>query len=203
MTDTTNPRARLDAALEERLRIAVMNAASLAMAATASCEEVLSLLVDAQLAAVKPKPEPEPAPREDLQDETPVGHGWVTVKGWSGEDVLKPRCRGRFTRWLDQAGEWGAPGAWRESQLSEVRPATVGDLRRVGVPTSEWPDITAPELPPEPPLDESVVLVKGDAYQRHNYGDWFGVLDEHSPRTWAELCRLGTPTVIYTPKETP
>ena len=88
MTDTTNPRARLDEALGE-MRRANNSANSIehtTMAAAVACAEALALLVDAHLPA--PAPEPEPDPREDLPDDTPVGHGWVIAR--DSEDLYKP-----------------------------------------------------------------------------------------------------------------
>lgn len=150
MTDKTTPRARLDDALEE-MRSTLGSSSQpvrLTAEATVACAEALSLLVDAHLAAVKPKPKPQPEPepdaRESLPDDTPVGHGWVV----GGRDLFKPDGNGRLTWWLEDEANWGV-SRWEKRILPAIRPATVGDLRRVGVPLTEWPDITAPEPEPE------------------------------------------------------
>ena len=217
MTDKTNPRAELDAALAGVRRGYDLGEPTerIAMEATVVCMEALSLLVDAQLAAVKPKrkpepepdPEPDPDPRESLPDDTPVGHGWVTARRDRVRDLFKPEGRGgRFTWWLDRHHGWGQEAQWRESDLPDTRPATVGDLRRVGLPVTEWPDVTAPEtepksepepMPVEPP-EWSVVLVGADAWQR--VGDRWHVAGVEMGVEWADLCRTHAPTVIYTPE---
>ena len=147
MTDETNPRAEFDKALEamRRAKEGYGDLADTTMAALVACAEALSLLVDAHLATPAPEsdPEPEPDPRESLPDDTPVGHGWVM--GWGGEALFKPDGNGRLTSWLEGLRQWEARGIWRESGRPGVRPATVGDLRRVGLPVTEWPDITSPE----------------------------------------------------------
>ena len=162
MTDKTNPRVELDAALEAMRDTGssrAENADRITLAAVVACAEALSLLVDAHLAAVKPKRKPEPDPRESLPDDTPVGHGWVMARG---EGVLlKLEGNGLFTWWHRGARKWGSPGIWCESDMPHARPATVGDLRRVGLPVTEWPDITAPE--PEPPRAEKAIAERDNA----------------------------------------
>lgn len=199
MTDTTNPRARLDAALEDmrHTKSRAGHPERITMQAMAACAEALSLLVDAQLAQTAPEPEPEPEPdsREDMPDDTPVGHGWVM--GWGGARLFKPHDCGGFTWWLGH--EWGVHAHWRKSGLPDPRPATVGDLRRMGVPVTEWPDIAEPEAEPVEPPEGSVVLVGGIAYQRIiNY--WYEA-GEETACTWDDLCVRNEPTVIYTREE--
>lgn len=144
MNDTTNPRARLDEALEEMRSTLGSSSQPVRLTAEAvvACAEALSLLVGAHL------PEPEPDPREDLPDDTPVGHGWVMA--WYGSGLFKPYGNGRFTGWREESRTWGVEGNWHKPAIYHTRPATVGDLRRVGVPVTEWPDITAPEPEPVP-----------------------------------------------------
>lgn len=203
MTDMTNPRARLDAALAAVRRGYDLGAPTerLTMEATVACAEALSLLVDAHLAAVKPKrkpdpapdPETEPDPREDLSDDTPVGHGWIT--SWEVPALFKPYGKGRFTKWMGRDREWGSPGVWRESHLSDVRPATVGDLRRVGLPVAEWPDITAPEPESdEPPVGSFALDRNGDACFRTVDG-WIRARSGWS-LGWATLQELRGPVTV-------
>ena len=160
MTDMTNPRAALDEALVamRSMRYAAGSSERITMRATVACAEALALLVDVHMPAA-PEPEPKPDPREDLPDDTPVGHGWVMAR--HDLHLFKPEGRGHFTRWWHERDKWATPGYWRESQLSDTRPATVGDLRRLGVPVSEWPDITAPD--PEPPRAEKAIAERDNA----------------------------------------
>ncbi|MFL0459112.1 hypothetical protein ACH0CA_01345 [Kytococcus sedentarius] len=196
MTDTTNPRAEFDKALAAMRHTKRDDSTVRVTLATVACAEALALLVDAHLP--QPEPEPEPDPRESLPDGTPVGHGWVV--SWSAGRLHKPGGLGRFTRWLAATDDWGAEGFWRESDLADPRPATVGDLRRVGVPAAEWPDITAPEPTPEPepePPVGSVVLDRDGIAWQQVYEGW-----ESAPYAltlqWADLHRKhGTPTVIH------
>ena len=101
-------------------------------------------------------PEPEPDPREGLPDDTPVGHGWVVSKHVFF--LYKPDGRGGVRHWKEGSREWGGWTEWREAYLPNVRPATVGDLRRVGLPLTEWPDITAPE----PEQSEAKAIIERD-----------------------------------------
>lgn len=110
---------------------------------------------------------PESDERESLPDDTPVGHGWVVDE--DGYDLFKPHSQGRFTRWWNEPNGWGIPGSWCESELNHLRPATVGDLRRVGLPITEWPDITAPE--PKPEVEPEEVTSESDE-EEDPYPDW-------------------------------
>lgn len=99
--------------------------------------EALMLMVEEEVAKARHEPEPEPI-RPDLPpDDTPVGHGLVVDEG----DLFRHEGGGWFTFWLSSLSKWGSSGAWREEELTNAQPATVGDLRRVGLPISEWPGI--------------------------------------------------------------
>ena len=198
MTDKTNPRADLDAALvamRDTGGSRAENADRITLAAVVACAEALSLLVD----ALAPMP-PEPDPRESLPDETPVGHGWVTAL--EDSDLFKPNSNGQFTWWLDNVSEWANSGNWEEWNLYDARPATVGDLRRVGLPITEWPDITASEPEPvEPPVGSVALDRDGISRQRHEDGGWVGARTINC-LTWAELHRKYSPvTVIHRAEE--
>lgn len=98
--------------------------------------------------------------RASLPDDTPVGHGWITAL--EDSDLFKPNSNGHFTWWMDNVSEWGNSGNWEEWNLYDARPATVGDLRRVGLPIAEWPDITTPE--PKPEVEPEEVTSESDEY---------------------------------------
>lgn len=118
--------------------------------------EALSLLArippatDDEIAAVGRAAARLPTKLKDLPDNVPVGHGWVMA--WYGSGLFKPYGNGRFKGWREESRTWGVEGNWHKPAIYHTRPATVGDLRRVGLPVGEWPDITTPE--PEPPRAE-------------------------------------------------